>query len=236
MSLRSFSEYVQEVSVLQRMTSIVVHLLSELPNLWNIVAEFGAVGRETTITTERAHILLQNLEGLDEEDLKIATCTMLFLELVHFIPNCTKSSAPIGVVLMSPSKTCQKCNALLTIRGDRPSHVYDDVLGTLPGAHYHKYCRKVGCHLHQYYGYHKHGESEGMHYDSEWVSLPYFVSSQQTAFSMRLLVTFDADLLIGQVSYKQRAEMYNYVHGYEHAITTHATPSEDTSRLVQIVH
>ncbi len=91
MSLRRFSEYVQEVSVLQRMTSIVAHLLSELPNLWNIVAEFGAVGRETTITTERAHILLQNLEGLDEEDLKIATCTMLFLELVHSHPKLHKT-------------------------------------------------------------------------------------------------------------------------------------------------
>ena len=238
MSLRSFSEYVQEVSVLQRMICAVAHLPSELPNLWSIVVEFGAVGKETTITAEKARVLLENLEDFDEEALRSAKSTTLFLELVHFIPNCTKSSAPIGVVLMSPSKTCQKCNALLTIRGDRPSRVtiYDDVLGTLPGAHYHKYCRKVGCHLHQYYGYHKHGESEGMHYDSEWVSLPYFVSSQQTAFSMRLLVTFDADLLIGQVSYKQRAEMYNYVHGYEHAITTHATPSEDTSRLVQIVH
>lgn len=108
MSLRRFSEYVQEVSVLQRMTCAVAHLPYELPNLWNIVVEFGAVGRETTITTERARVLLQNLEDLDEEALKFAKSTTLFLELVHFIPNCTKSSSPIGVVLMSPMKTCQK--------------------------------------------------------------------------------------------------------------------------------
>ena len=99
MSLRRFSEYVQEVSVLQRMTCAVAHLPSELPNLWNIVVEFGAVGRETTITTERARVLLQNLEDLDEEALKFAKSTTLFLELVHFIPNCTKSSSPIGVDL-----------------------------------------------------------------------------------------------------------------------------------------
>ena len=234
MSLRRFSEYVQEVSVLQRMTCAVAHLPYELPNLWNIVVEFGAVGRETTITTERARVLLQNLEDLDEEVLKFAKSTTLFLELVHFIPNCTKSSSPIGVVLMSPRKTCQKCNTPLTIRGDRPSHVtvFDDVLGTLPGTHYHKYCRKVGCNFHQYYGYHTLGDSGEVHYDSEWASLSYFVSPQRTAFSMRFLVTFDADLLFGQVSYKQRAEIYNYVHGYDHVNTTDScnTPPEGACR------
>ena len=119
-----------------------------------------------------ARVLLQNLEDIDEEALKFAKSTTLFLVLVHFIPNCTKCS-PIGVVLMSPRKTCQTCNTPLTIRGDRPSHVtvYDDVLGTLPGTHYHKYSRKVGCNFHQYYGYHTLGDSGGVHYDSEWVSL-----------------------------------------------------------------
>ena len=31
---------------------------------------------------------------------------------------------------------------------------------------------------------------------------------------MRFLKSYNADLLIGQVSYKQRADIYNYFHGY----------------------
>ena len=115
MSLKRFSEYVQEMSVFQRVTCAVAHLPSELPipNLWNIVAEFGAVGRETTITMERARVLLQNLEDLDEEALKFAKSTTLFQELIHFILNCTKSSSPIGVMLMSPRKTCQSTESTM---------------------------------------------------------------------------------------------------------------------------
>ena len=31
---------------------------------------------------------------------------------------------------------------------------------------------------------------------------------------MTLVQNYDAELLIGQVSYKQRANIYNYIHGY----------------------
>lgn len=234
MSLGRFSEYVQEVSVLQRMVCAVARLPSQLPNLWDIVVEFGVAGGQTTITPEKARVLFENLEDFNEQALKFAKCNTLFLELVNFIPSCTRRSAPLGVTLMSPRQACQKCSAPLVIRSDRPSQlvVYDDVLGTLPGTHYQKYCRKSGCHMHQYYGYHTLGDGGGVYYDPEWASLPYFVSSQRTAFSMRLLSTYDADVLIGQVSYKQRAEMYNYVHGYESASTTDDQP-ECTSRSVR---
>lgn len=53
-----------------------------------------------------------------------------------------------------------------------------------------------------------------MYYDDDWSTLSYFVSTQKTAFSVTLLQNYDAELLIGQVSYKQRANIYNYIHGY----------------------
>ena len=68
--------------------------------------------------------------------------------------------------------------------------------------------------MHQYYGYHTIGDSREVFYDNGWESLPYFISSQLTAFSTRFLASSDADLLIGQVSYKQKADMYNYIHQY----------------------
>ena len=43
----------------------------------------------------------------------------------------------------------------------------------------------------------------------------YFLSSQETAFDLQLLVIYDVQLLSGQVSYKQTAEIHNAVHGYD---------------------
>ena len=41
------------------------------------------------------------------------------------------------------------------------------------------------------------------------------MSSGETAFDMELLNRFDFNILIGQISYRQAAEIYNYYHGYE---------------------
>ena len=41
------------------------------------------------------------------------------------------------------------------------------------------------------------------------------MSSRETAFDMELLNQFDVNLLIGQISYRKTAEIYNYYHGYE---------------------
>ena len=129
------------------------------------------------------------------------------------------SPHPVGVVLISATVKCFLCQRPLSLRADRPSRIviYDDRLGTLPGTHYHKYCRTPRCTVHQYYRYHTKGNKGELHYDSDWSALPYFVSTQKTAFSMTLLQKYDAELLIGQVSYKQRADIYNFVHGYHAA-------------------
>ena len=47
------------------------------------------------------------------------------------------------------------------------------------------------------------------------MTLPYFLSSQETGFEMAMLKQFDVELLVGQVSYKQKAYIYNLSKGYD---------------------
>ena len=43
------------------------------------------------------------------------------------------------------------------------------------------------------------------------------MSTRETAVEMSFLRQLDAEILIGQLSYKQRAEIYNYKHGHDKA-------------------
>ncbi len=40
---------------------------------------------------------------------------------------------------------------------------------------------------------------DSIHYDKNWMQLPYLVVSRETAFEMEFLRKFDAEILIGQV-------------------------------------
>lgn len=46
------------------------------------------------------------------------------------------------------------------------------------------------------------------------MTLPHFMSTCETAFTMDMLHCLDKEILVGQISYKQRADIYNDVHGY----------------------
>ena len=52
-------------------------------------------------------------------------------------------------------------------------------------------------------------------YDVDWKRHKYFLSSQETGFEVSMLQRFDAELLIGIVSYKQKAEIYNVCNNYD---------------------
>ena len=122
----------------------------------------------------------------------------------------------VGVILISDKSICLQCGSALALRSDRPSHVaiYSETLGTVTGMHYHKTCKSRHCKVVQYYGYITDGSKSGLKYDSDWADLPYFISSQETVFASLFLKKMDADLFIGQVSYRQKADIYNYFHGY----------------------
>ena len=102
---------------------------------------------------------------------------------------------------------------MLLVRADRPSFmtIYTDDMGTVHGTHFRKYCSKK-CHFTQHYGFHTEGD---MFYDPDWNSLPYFVSTAKMAFSLSFLDRFEAELLLGQVSFNQKSAIYNYYNNYE---------------------
>lgn len=213
--LGQLSEVISDVSVLRRILFAVAHLPPDCPQLWEIAIRFG-VGpskHRNTITPKQAQVLFENLCDLNSE--AFVNDELLLQELSqHEFPH--TSPRPLGIVLISCTTQCCACGGPLSLRADRPSYmtIYDDRLGTLSSTHYQKYCRKPRCRVHQYYGYHTRGDEGELYYDSDWSTLPYFVSTQKTAVSMKFLQTYNAELLIGQVSYKQRADIYNYVHGY----------------------
>ena len=120
---------------------------------------------------------------------------------------------------MSKICSCLIIGRLLVLRSDWPSHLtlYTDSLGTVAAVHYHKYCHnwRRGCKLVQYYGYFTNGNLDGLHYNDDWNTLSYLVSSQETAFEISFLEKFDAEILIGQVLYTQKADIYNYYNEYK---------------------
>ncbi len=212
--LGQLSEVISDVSVLRRILFAVAHIPHDYPGLWEAAVLFGVgqKGQRNPITSDQARILFENLSELNSE--AFVNDESLLVELSQFqLPN---SSSPLGIILISPKTHCCRCGGPLSLRADRPSRVciYDDTVGTVPGTHYHKLCRKPRCKLYQHYGYHTIGEDGKLVYDNDWSLLPYFISTQKTGFATSVLRRFDADLLIGQVSYKQGAEIYNYVHGY----------------------
>lgn len=152
---------ISDVSVLRRILFAVAHLPSDCPQLWEIAIHFGTKqkGSRNHITPSQAHILFENLRELNSEAFANDQSLLQELSQHQFPPS---SSHSLGIVLISPRTECCKCQTPLSLRSDRPSRIviYDDRLGTLPGTHYHKYCRKPRCQVHQYYGYHTRGDGE----------------------------------------------------------------------------
>lgn len=120
---------------------------------------------------------------------------------------CPVTKQTLGIPLISDKNICLSCSGELLLRRDRPGRVtlYTESLGTVLASHYHKYCRnsRKGCKFTRYYGYYK-SESGEMYYNEDWNTLPYFLSTQEIGFDLEMLRKFDAELLIGQISYKQK--------------------------------
>jgi hypothetical protein len=209
--LKSISKHVNKVSALRKLIFAIVNLPDTFPHRWEVAVAFATKDEEHSIPTIDARIMMENLEELDAA--AFATDRKLLQELMGIQGSKQK---PLGLVLISPNERCIHCKGKLALRKDRPVPlvIYDDIMGTVPGSHYHKYCSSRSCRFTQYYGYYTTGESTGVYYNSDWESLPYFVSSRETSFSIDFLRRINAEILIGQQSFKQCADLYNYLHGY----------------------
>ena len=208
------SQSIKDLSVLRRLEFAARFYPRSMPNFSDRLASFSLLTREgrNSLTAEQARHFVQNLELIDNGAL--ASDVELTTEIVKMTKS--GSDAPLGIVLISSKINCPICKSQLSIRADRPSNVtvYDDNFGTMPGTHYTKYCRRRGCSFQQHYGYFSCGDSSDVKFDDDWYTLSYFMSTRETAISMDMLQRLDKEILIGQVSYKQRAEIYNDVHGY----------------------
>ncbi len=95
--------------------------------------------------------------------------------------------------------------------------ILDNSMGTLPASHFHKVCTNRTCGCTQYYGYYTaRGGAESsseVFYNEWWESLPYFVSSCETAFSMSAMNCFTTEILLGQLSFKQCADIIISING-----------------------
>ena len=155
------------------------------PNFWENVAAFATCGKKASLDPDIAQILMQMLNNSAFSQDK-----PLLKELVDFADIFNQ---PTGIILISPNTCCRNCGGKLVVRKDRYSKLvlYSESMGTVLARHYYKYWQK-GCSFCQHYGYYSVADQK-YHYDTNWSELPYFVSSQETAFELE---KFDVELLI----------------------------------------
>ena len=206
------SKVIQDTSILRRLLFAASVLPEATPHLWEIVAIFAVHKTKMSLLPSQARILSENIAFCDPDSL--TTDKDLLRELV-FMPYDKKDH--LGVILISNKEKCSICDGNLLLRADRPSNVtlYTDANGTLPATHYRKYCQKKSCSVVQHYGYYTTGSASNVHYDLDWKEQTYLLSSHETGFELNLLARFDVELLIGQMSYKQKADIYNEVNKYD---------------------
>ena len=207
------AKYIQDVSVIRRLLFAVVFLSPDLPMYWGVVVEFATAGKvpRSSVTPDQVKALVENIEYLD------ATAFQTDLALQREIIFTTiAGKKPLGIPLISPCTSCLLCGSKLQLRNDRhaPVVIYDIKHGTVPGAHFVKFCPKRTCSFTQYYGY--YSSLNKIRFNPDWSSLEYFLSSRDTAFSLEILRRLDANTLIGHLSFKQQASIYNYTNGYLH--------------------
>ena len=140
--LATISKYIKDVSVLRRLLFAVTFLPSQLPDFWSVAIQFATCGSINSLS------LMQNLHELNEE--AFVTDKHLHKEIVNLV----LPGKPLGIVLISPNNFCLLCKSKLILRKDRYAAVviYDNVNGTIPGSHFHKYCSNPSCSFVQYFG------------------------------------------------------------------------------------
>lgn len=205
----------QDVRVIRRLLFAVNYLPEDLPDYFLVLNDFICQDSGKPLSTATLKTAVENLCFLSEK--AFVTDFQLARE-IHTSTLCSKSRNPLGIVLISSNKSCIKCGGNLLVRGDRPSQVtvYTETYGTVLGTHFRKLCsnHRKGCSFTQHYGYYTDGNQSETYYECDWRSRQYFVSTTETAFELVFLAKYDADLLLGQISYSQKADIYNYNNGY----------------------
>ena len=176
------SQNIKDASVFKRLEFAGRFLPGSMPAYSETLAAFSVMEKSrNSLTPDQALLLVENLKLVDDGVLR--SDVELTKELVEMKRH--GSDAYLGIVLISSKDSCRICGSRLYTRGDRGSKVtvYDDRLGTVPGTHYTKYCRRQCCSFQQHYGYYTQGDSSEVKYDGDWSTAPYFMSTQETEFA-----------------------------------------------------
>lgn len=207
---------VPDIAVLRRLIFASAYIPKEMPHYWEEVTAFAFNGVDKKPEPEGVKVLMENIELLDQKAFNTDTELLADLRTHDSIQN-----QPLGIVLISSNTICLQCGGNLLVRSDRPSSLtlYTDDMGTVPATQFRKYCQnyRKGCSFTQHYSYHSTSDDNDTEiiYDVNWADFPYFVSSNKTAFTTEFLKRFDAEILLGQVSYKQKSDIYNYYNKYD---------------------
>lgn len=227
--LQEASSLCKDPSVLRRLTFAASNLHKDTPKYWEIVTEFGFKQVSAGGSIEEVRVLMENIKFLDEG--AVQPDSILQKELIE--QNGFKDH-PLGLILISNKDSCGVCGARLLLREDRPSFpvVYSEELGTVCGTHFRKYCSKhwKGCSFTQHYGFHQIGNDREIVYEDDCLDLPYFLSTHMTAFDTAFLSSLSAEILLGQISYKQKADIFNYLHGCDLAAKKGAKSLDEKDR------
>ena len=216
--IKSCQDFTKKITVVRRLIFAATALPSETPGYWEIVSSFATKleSGASDLTPMQAKLFFENLTYIEPEAIIPDQDLIKKLQAVVGPKTCR-----IGLVLISPNQTCLQCGSSLLVKADRPSivTVYTDTFGTVSSTHYRKLCKKFrsGCHFVQHYGHYSTGGSS-IYFNDNWKELTYFLSTRNTAVEMSLLAQLDAEVLVGQLSYKQRSEIYNIKHGYDKAM------------------
>ena len=206
----------QDLNTLRRLFFAVGYLPEDLPKYWSVLSAFLALKPGSSPLSQA--VLKTAVDNLRFLCVNSLSTDLQLAKEIHSLHVHSGLKSTLGIVLISPRNTCNKCGGNLLVRGDRPSQmtVYTETYGTVLGTHYRKFCCnfRKGCSFTQHYGYYTDGSQSETHYDHDWSSYQYFVSTSETAFEMALLTKYDAEMLLGQISYSQKADIYNYHHGY----------------------
>lgn len=184
----------------------------DTPKYWELVTKFGFRSSTTTTCLEKVKVYIENAKYLYKDSLNDDILMNELIEYEGF------QGHSLGIILISDNNTCKLCSGKLLIQKDCPSFpvMYTNNLGSVSETHFRKYCQK-GCSFTQHYGCYTTRSNSIMFYDKNCLEFPYFLSTSMTAFETEILTTLSAEVLLGQMSYRQKADIYNYVHDYDAA-------------------
>ena len=232
--LQEACDFTTEHSVLRRLSFAAASLPEDTPGYWEFVSSFGFRHSTDKINIEKVRLYLENTKCLDANSF----CDDYSLRK-ELITHEGFQGHSIGIVLISCNNACKICSGKLLVKKNRPSFpvVYDDDLGTVSSTHFRKFCHNSakGCTFTQHYGYYTLGNDSEMLYDNNCLDLPYFLSTGMTAISTKILTSLSAEILLGQMSYRQKAEVYNYIHGYDAAFAK-STFSAVNEKYISVLH